>query len=56
MTFGSRLEAETALNRNGFGRYSEDKDSQTLISAPKPPFYVRAHPNGPIYSSGRFWK
>lgn len=56
LNFDSLDEAELALKRNGFNRFSEDKKAQELIAIPKPPFYERPHPNGPIYSSGRYWK
>jgi hypothetical protein len=56
MAFSTSVEAEEALQRNGFRRYADDPKSQEFIGAPKPPFHRRAHPNGPIYSSGRFWK
>jgi len=56
LAFSSTAEAETALCRNGFGRFAEDKEAQGFIAVPQPPFHERAHPNGPIYSSGRFWR
>ena len=56
MEFQSKDEAEYALRRNGFARYKEDKRAQEFITPPEPPFHYRQHPNGPIYSSGRFWK
>ena len=48
--------AASALRRNGFRRFAEDPKVQTFLSVPPPPFVRRPHPNGPIYSSGRFWK
>lgn len=56
MVFQSYDEASTTLKRNGFALYSEDKKAQEFIVPPKPPFYHSSHPNGPIYSSGRFWR
>lgn len=56
LTFSSMAEAETALRRNGFSRYAENKEAQGFIGIPQPPFHDRPHPNGPIYSSGRFWR
>jgi len=53
--FQSIQEAEEALRRNGFARYGEDTKAQEFIAKPKPPFRRRPHPNGPIYSSGRYW-
>jgi hypothetical protein len=56
MTFPSLEDAAEALRRNGFGRYADDPEAVKFIAVPQPPFYRRPHPNGPIYSSGRFWK
>jgi hypothetical protein len=53
--FSSVAEAQQALRRNGFARFAEDEEAQEFIAVPQPPFYEDAHPNGPIYSSGRFW-
>jgi hypothetical protein len=55
IVFSSTEEAIRALTRNGFRRFADDQKAQTIIGAPQPPFVRRAHPNGPIYSSGRFW-
>ena len=55
MEFDSREEASDALLRNGFRKYADDKESQKFITLPKDPFFEATHPNGPIYSSGRFW-
>lgn len=54
--YSSAEEAEQALRRNGFSRLAEDKSAQGYLAAPKPPFRERPHPNGPIYSSGKFWR
>ena len=56
MTFPAEAEAVEALKRNGFRRYAAEPKSQEFIAKPEPRFHRRAHPNGPIYSSGRFWK
>ena len=56
LSFPSVAEAEAALRRNGFARFVEDKKAQEFIAIPQPPFHERPHPNGPIYSSGRFWR
>ena len=56
MMFPSVHEAEDALRRNGFRRHAEDRKAQKFIGVPKPPFHRQPHPNGVIYSSGRFWK
>jgi len=55
LDFESISEAKIVLNRNGFGRYEADKGAQEFIVKPKPLFYMRAHPSGAIYSSGRYW-
>jgi len=56
LSFQSGEEAKEALRRNGFARYAEDKQAQEFIAKPSPPFHKQPHPNGPIYSSGRFWQ
>jgi hypothetical protein len=55
MEFEDSTEAERQLRLNGFGKYAEDKQAQDFISPPLPPFYKSSHPNGEIYSSGRYW-
>ena len=55
LDFGSIWDAEEALKANGFARYEEDNKAQEFIAKPKPPFRRRSHPNGRIYSSGRYW-
>lgn len=47
--------AEEALRRNGFTCLIEDPGAATFLRKPQPPFTRVRHPNGPIYSSGRFW-
>ncbi len=49
-------EAERQLRINGFGRYEEDEEAKKFIVPPPPPFRRSSHPNGAIYSSGRYWK
>lgn len=56
MPFSSEVAAMEALERNGFRRYATDIQAHEFIATPEPPFHRRAHPNGRIYSSGRFWK
>lgn len=53
--FDSVREAELALRRNGFRRFSEDKRFAEFLAVPEPPFFEDEHPNGPIYSSGQYW-
>lgn len=54
--FNAINEAQQALIRNDFARYDHDKSAQEIIAKPEPPFWWGGHPNGNIYSSGRFWK
>ena len=56
MPFPTRDEAEHALRRNGFSKFLEDKRAQEFIGLPRGEFTERPHPNGGIYSSGRFWR
>ena len=56
LSFASRWEAEDALMRNGFWKYLEDVRSHEFIGLPQGAFHFREHPNGPIYSSRRFWR
>ena len=48
--------AEGTLHRNGFARFNEDPKAASFLHKPQPPFVNCPHPNGPIYSSGCFWK
>ena len=54
LTFATLADAARALRRNGFERLADDAEAQTFIAPPLPPFTLGHHPNGPIYSSGRF--
>ena len=56
MTFDSSVEAESALRLNGFTRFTDDPRAASFLRRPDPPFHRHPHPNGPIYSSGRFWQ
>jgi len=56
LRFSSTAEVETALLRNGFKRYDTDPKASEFIAKPEPPFWESRHPNGPIYSSGRYWR
>jgi hypothetical protein len=55
LDYESRQDAEAALRRNGFNRYSDDIKAQQFLRPPSPPYRHSPHTNGPIYSSGRFW-
>lgn len=56
MSFTTISEAKEGLLKNGFKLLSEDLEAQKFIAAPEVPFKETHHPNGPIYSSGKFWK
>ena len=49
-------EADLALKRNGFSKFKRDKNAQECIGLPEGDFMMSRHPNGRIYSSGRFWR
>ena len=55
MTLPSAIDAHEALRRNGFDRFNSETNVRPILRPPHPPFYWRNHPNGPIYSSGRYW-
>ena len=55
LEFQSVEEASDALLANKFERYEDSLDAQGMMAPPKEPFYWKEHPNGRIYSSGRFW-
>jgi hypothetical protein len=54
--FESAGHAQAALTRNGFRRLSDNTDLQSILRPPSAPFHRTTHPNGPIYSSGRYWQ
>jgi hypothetical protein len=56
MPFSDAEHAARSLRMNGFEDLSASKKQQTLLSPPTAPFAWRDHPNGRIYSSGRFWR
>ena len=56
IAFTSATEAEAALVRNGFECWRDSPDHRRYLRAPEPPYVRGKHPNGPIYSSGRFWR
>lgn len=56
LTFRDVTEAEIALARNGFREFANAADLKSFLRAPLPPYREGRHPNGPIYSSGRFWQ
>jgi hypothetical protein len=56
MPFPSMTVAADALRLNGFNRFADDRRASAFLRVPPPPFYRQPHPNGLIYSSGRFWR
>jgi hypothetical protein len=56
LNFASVDDAERALMRNGFRRFADDAEAGRFIATPELPYQFRQHPNGNIYSSGRYWK
>lgn len=55
--YPNKEQAEEALLRNGFRLYDDPLENfKEFIGRPQTPFHWREHPNGKIYSSGRFWK
>lgn len=56
LEFADMETAEAALRRNGFARFDDDEEAQKFLSTPGPPYFRRPHPNGPIYSSGQYWR
>jgi hypothetical protein len=56
LEFPSSRKAEVALHRNGFGLLSKDAVWRKNLTPPVAPFRKSDHPNGRIYSSGRYWK
>lgn len=56
MKFSGVDEARAALDWNGFSAYASDPGLKEFLLPPKLPLHEGSHPNGRIYSSGRFWK
>jgi hypothetical protein len=55
ISFPTYKQAKMSLLRNGFSKYFDDKELQKFIELPYGEFKERSHPNGKIYSNGRFW-
>jgi len=55
LEFQSVDEAVDALRGNRFQRYEGRLEAHRYLTPPKEPFFRKEHPNGAIYSSGRFW-
>ncbi len=56
MQFDEINAARQALEYNGFKEYALDLSLQQFILSPKLPLHEDWHDNGPIYSSGRYWR
>ena len=56
MLFANVNEAQFALLRNGFLLQRAQTGRWRNLRRPEPPFMTGRHPNGRIYSSGRFWR
>lgn len=56
LDFEDEREMFEALRRNGFEEFSKTPQLQEFLRAPEIPLSTRRHPNGLIYSSGRFWR
>ncbi len=56
MRFPNIEQARVALKWNGFSDYGADHELQRFLLPPKLPLHEGRHPNGPIYSSGRYWR
>lgn len=56
LDFRSAEQAQDALSHNGFRRLADSPDLQSFLRPPSAPFRANVHPNGPIYSSGRYWR
>jgi hypothetical protein len=56
MAFPSDRDAAAQLERNGFAKYDDDEEAKNFIRPPQAQFRRGTHPNGAIYSSGRFWR
>lgn len=52
----NQTDALAALGRNGFQRFADNPEHQKLLPMPEAQFHERPHPNGRIYSSGRYWR
>lgn len=48
--------AREALARNDFEHFDSTPSLKEFLYPPSEPYHRWPHPNGPIYSSGRYWK
>lgn len=56
LAFADITAARCALRSNGFVRFADDPGLQEFLGPPQFPLHEGYHWNGPIYSSGRFWR
>ena len=56
MSFKSLEEAVSGLVDSGFDLWAKNLEVQEFLIPPLQPFKYDAHPNGRIYSDGKFWK
>lgn len=56
LDFKDEREMFEALRRNEFEEFAKTPRLQEFLRAPELPLSTRKHPNGRIYSSGRFWR
>ena len=56
MEFSSWEDAKAALTRNGFSRFLDHPEAQDMFSLHRGDIHEAQHPNGRIYSSGKFWQ
>ena len=56
MSFESLEEAVSGLVDSGFDLWAKNLEVQEFLIPPLQPFKYDAHPNGRIYSDGKFWK
>lgn len=56
LEFESDAEAVEALRLNRIEEFAKTPLFQELLQPPAFPLTTRDHPNGPIFSSGRFWR
>lgn len=55
MFFETLEAAVDGLMNNGFDLFSENPDAAKFLTPPEGPYKREPHPNGHIYSEGKFW-
>jgi hypothetical protein len=56
LDYATQADAEAALVKNGFKQFEDGTSFPPNLAPPKAPFFLGAHPNGKIYSSGQYWR